>query len=96
MAQGAVVVAAMGNGFQQGNPTSFPAAYPDVVAVGAINTADARAPFSQTGPHIDVAAPGVGIFSTVWDNGFTNMSGTSMASPTSPGWLRSSCRATAT
>jgi subtilisin family serine protease len=81
VAQGAVVVAAMGNAFQQGNPTSFPAAYPDVVAVGAINTADARAPFSQTGPHIDVAAPGVGVLSTVWDNGFTNMSGTSMASP---------------
>ena len=81
IAHGAVVVAAMGNAFQQGNPTSFPAAYPDVVAVGAINQADARAPFSQTGPHIDVSAPGVGVFSTVWDNGFTSMSGTSMASP---------------
>jgi subtilisin family serine protease len=81
VAQGAVVVAAMGNAFQQGNPTSFPAAYPSVIAVGAINSADARASFSQTGPHIDVAAPGVSILSTVWDNGFTTMSGTSMASP---------------
>jgi len=86
VSQGAVVVAAMGNGFlppPQGNnnQTSFPAAYPDVVAVGAINQVDQRAPFSQTGPHIDVAAPGVGVFSTVWDNGFATMSGTSMASP---------------
>lgn len=81
IAHGAVVVAAMGNGFQQGNQTSFPAAYPDVVAVGAIDQADHRAAFSQTGPHIDVAAPGVGVLSTVWDNGFTTMSGTSMASP---------------
>jgi Subtilase family/N-terminal of Subtilase family len=81
IAQGAVVVAAMGNGFQQGNATSFPAAYPDVVAVGAITQADQRAAFSQTGPHIDVAAPGVGILSTVWDNGFATMSGTSMATP---------------
>jgi len=81
IAQGAAVVAAMGNAFQQGNPTSFPAAYPDVIAVGAIGTTDTRAVFSQTGPHIDVVAPGVGVFSTVWDNGFTNMSGTSMASP---------------
>jgi subtilisin family serine protease len=81
ISRGAVVVAAMGNAFQQGNPTSFPAAYPNVIAVGAINSADARAPFSQVGPHIDVAAPGVGVLSTVWNNGFTNMSGTSMASP---------------
>lgn len=86
ISQGAVVVAAMGNGFLpppngNNNTTSYPAAYPDVVAVGAINSADQRAPFSQTGPHIDVAAPGVGVLSTVWDNGYTTMSGTSMASP---------------
>jgi subtilisin family serine protease len=81
VSQGVVVVAAMGNAFQQGNPTSFPAAYPDVVAVGAIDQADHRAFFSQTGPHIDVAGPGVGIWSTVWDNGYTTMSGTSMAAP---------------
>ncbi|MDP9177764.1 MAG: S8 family serine peptidase, partial [Gemmatimonadota bacterium] len=37
IARGAVVVAAMGNAFQQGNPTSFPAAFPNVVAVGAIS-----------------------------------------------------------
>ncbi|BCS35114.1 hypothetical protein TBR22_A43400 [Luteitalea sp. TBR-22] len=81
VARGAVVVAAMGNSFQDGNPTSFPAAYPDVIAVGAINASNQRAPFSQTGPHIDVAAPGVGILSTTWDNGFATMQGTSMASP---------------
>jgi subtilisin family serine protease len=81
ISKGAVVVAAMGNAFQSGNPTSFPAAYPDVVAVGAINQVDQRAPFSQTGPHIDVAAPGVGVLSTVWDNGYATMNGTSMASP---------------
>ena len=81
IAHGVVVVAAMGNDFQRGNPTSFPAAYPDVVAVGAIDQADQRAVFSQTGPHIDIAAPGVGILSTVWDNGFDTFQGTSMATP---------------
>lgn len=81
VAQGAVVVAAMGNAFQQGNPTSYPAAYPDVIAVGAINSSNARAFFSQTGPHIDVVAPGVGVLSTVWDNSTATMDGTSMASP---------------
>ena len=81
VAQGAVVCAAMGNDFQNGNPTSFPGAYPDVIAVGAIDRADHRAPFSQTGPHIDVVAPGVDIRSTVWDNGYATMQGTSMATP---------------
>lgn len=86
VAQGAVVVAAMGNGFLpppngNNNQTSFPAAYPDVVAVGAIDQADQRAAFSQTGPHIDVVAPGVGVLSTVWDDGYATMSGTSMATP---------------
>ncbi len=74
-----VVVAAMGN--DASSAPSFPAAYPDVVAVGATDQADHRATFSNTGAHIDVAAPGVGIRSTVWDNGTTSMSGTSMATP---------------
>jgi subtilisin family serine protease len=80
VAHGVVVCAAMGNAGVTG-ATSFPAAYPDVVAVGAIDQADHRASFSQVGPHIDIAGPGVGILSTVWDNGFTTMSGTSMATP---------------
>ena len=80
IANGAVVCVAMGNGGPAAG-ASFPAAYPDVVAVGAIDQADQRASFSQVGPHIDLAGPGVGILSTVWDNGFTTMSGTSMATP---------------
>lgn len=79
ISRGAVVVAAMGN--NGGQIVRFPAAFPDVVAVGAIDQNDQRAPFSNTGPHIDVAAPGVGVLSTVWDNGFATFDGTSMASP---------------
>jgi subtilisin family serine protease len=81
IAHGVVVVAAMGNSYQQGNPTSYPGAYPNVVAVGAIDQSDHRAAFSQTGPHIDISGPGVGVLSTVWNNGYTTMSGTSMATP---------------
>lgn len=81
VSRGVVVVAAMGNAFLRGNPTSYPAAYPNVIAVGATDSADHRASFSQTGPHIDIAGPGVGVLSTMWDNGYTTMSGTSMASP---------------
>jgi subtilisin family serine protease len=77
--RGVLVVAAMGN--DNTNMPSFPAAYPDVVAVGALTQSDTRATFSNIGPHIDVAAPGVGVQSTVWDNGYTSMSGTSMATP---------------
>ncbi|HEU5486829.1 MAG TPA: S8 family serine peptidase [Microlunatus sp.] len=77
--KGVVVVAAMGND-GSANP-SFPAAYPGVVAVGAIDSADKKASFSQTGSHISLAAPGVGILSTYLAGGTTTMSGTSMATP---------------
>lgn len=80
IARGAVVCAAMGNR-GLGGPTSFPAAYPGVVAVGAIDATDRRANFSQVGPHIDIVGPGVDILSTVWNDGTTRMSGTSMATP---------------
>lgn len=62
---GVVTVAAMGNEFENGNPTEYPAAYDGVVAIGASDEADRRADFSCTGPHIKLLAPGVGILSTV-------------------------------
>jgi hypothetical protein len=80
-AHGVTVVAAMGNEYETGNVTSYPAAYPSVLAVGATDEVDARAPFSQTGPHIDVVAPGVNVLSTYLDSGYAWMSGTSMATP---------------
>ena len=80
IAHNVVVVAALGNG-GIGAPTSFPAAYPDVIAVAAIDSSDHRASFSQVGSHIDISGPGVNVLSTVWDNSYTTMSGTSMATP---------------
>jgi len=74
-----VVVAAMGN--ENSAVLFYPAAYPGVIAVGATDPVDHRAPFSNFGPHIDVAAPGVGIQSTYWDDTYASLSGTSMASP---------------
>jgi len=86
---GVTVVAAMGNEFDQGNPTEYPAAYDGVVSVGAVGETRERAPFSNTGRHIDIVAPGANVFSTLparrsayrdevdyaaWD-------GTSMATP---------------
>ncbi|HEY5981432.1 MAG TPA: S8 family serine peptidase [Microlunatus sp.] len=77
--KGVVIVAAMGND-GTANP-SYPAAYPGVVAVGAVDSADKKASFSQTGSHISLVAPGVGILSTYLAGGTTTMSGTSMATP---------------
>jgi thermitase len=60
---GTVLVAAAGNG---GNESKFyPAAYPNVIAVGATDNNDAKASFSTYGASwVDVAAPGVNVYST--------------------------------
>ncbi|MFN4151894.1 MAG: S8 family serine peptidase, partial [Candidatus Sericytochromatia bacterium] len=74
-----VIVAAMGN---NGNSAlSYPAAYNGIIAVGATDSNDTRASFSQYGNHISVTAPGVNILSTFPNNSYQNMSGTSMATP---------------
>jgi subtilisin family serine protease len=86
---GVVVVAAMGNEFEDGNPTEYPAAIADVCAVGATDDVDRRASFSNTGRHIDLVAPGVGILSTTptfrYDGDgvrhYDSWDGTSMATP---------------
>jgi thermitase len=61
--KGVVLVAAAGNG---GNQTKiYPAAYPNVIAVGATDNKDAKASFSTYGASwVDIAAPGVNVFST--------------------------------
>lgn len=91
MSSGTVVVAAMGNEFQEGNPKEFPGAFPGVFAVGATTKVNERAVFSNTGPHIDIAAPGHQILSTLpllpssqrsaSQTKFASWSGTSMATP---------------
>jgi len=86
---GIVVVAAMGNEFEEGNPTSFPAAYEGVIAVGATDEVDRRAAFSCTGSHISLVAPGERILSTVpryaselaATTMYDSWPGTSMATP---------------
>ena len=59
VANGAVVVAAMGNnGDTVGAAPSFPAALPEVIAVGATGPDDQLAGYSNRGRHVDVVAPG--------------------------------------
>ncbi|MGC9332810.1 MAG: S8 family serine peptidase, partial [Anaerolineae bacterium] len=57
-AAGSLVVAAMGNDRTAGNPTLFPAAYINVMAVAATTRYDTYAYYSQYGAHCDIAAPG--------------------------------------
>jgi subtilisin family serine protease len=77
--RGRLVVAAAGNFGHQGNPVLYPAAYDEVVAVAATDSGDNRAGFSEYHPYVDVAAPGVNIYSTLPDNTYGWLSGTSMA-----------------
>ena len=78
--KGCVVVAAAGNeGSSAG--ASYPARYVKVIGVGATDSSNAHATFSNYGPGVDIAAPGVNILSTVPGGGYESWSGTSMASP---------------
>jgi subtilisin family serine protease len=86
---GVTVVAAMGNEHDHGNPVEYPAAYEHVLAVGAVAETNHRSPFSNTGAHIGVAAPGSNVLSTLPteassfrpDTLYASWSGTSMATP---------------
>lgn len=78
-AAGVVVVAAAGN--NSGGPITYPAAYDNVMAVGAVTTGDVVAYFSNAGPQMWVTAPGTSILSTAPGGGTATRSGTSMAAP---------------
>jgi len=77
--RGVVTVAATGN--SGSSYVSYPAAYPSVIAVGAIDSTDRRASFSNFGTGLDVMAPGVQIYSTQGGGGYQYLSGTSTAAP---------------
>jgi subtilisin family serine protease/plastocyanin len=78
-AHGVVLVAAAGN--EGLSSVSYPAAYPQVIAVGASDKLDHRASFSNYGSQLEVMAPGVQIWSAKPGDTYQELSGTSTATP---------------
>ena len=81
-----VVVASAGNsggpGSSRGHagaPESFPANYPGVISVGAVNSSAAVASFSSDNLSVQVAAPGVAVPAQGRDGQYWSVSGTSPA-----------------
>jgi subtilisin family serine protease len=75
---GVTIVAAAGN---SGGAVSYPAAYSEVIAVSATDENNQIASWSSRGPEVDLAAPGVDIYSTYKGSTYKTLSGTSMAAP---------------
>lgn len=80
-AENTVLVAASGN--DGGSLPIYPARHPEVIAVGATNSNDQVASWSNNGEEVN--APGVGVKSTVPNDSYDTFSGTSMASPHAAG-----------
>ncbi len=76
---GVVVIAASGND-GSGVPL-YPAAFSEVIAVGATDRYGDKAYFSSYGSHLELSAPGQAIYSTLPGNSYDAWNGTSMASP---------------
>ncbi len=76
---GMLIVAASGNNGQ--GQVNYPAAYPEVLAVGATTDQDQRWSLSNYGSALDVVAPGAGIYATTLNFTYVEDSGTSFATP---------------
>ncbi|CAM3464679.1 S8 family serine peptidase [Stackebrandtia soli] len=81
VASGVTYALAAGNDSGANACNGSPGSTPTALTVGATDSSDNRASFSNIGPCVDIFAPGVSITSA-WLNGGTNtISGTSMATP---------------
>lgn len=78
--KGAVVVASAGNGGDKGDRVSYPAAYPGVIAVTAVDRYGNRAPFSTRRWYATVSAPGDDVVIADPDKRYYEGWGTSAAS----------------
>ena len=79
VANGVTVICASGNNHD--NHAGYPAAHPECIAVTATQKGFTFASYSNSGPEIDIAAPGSNIYSSQNNGGYFSQSGTSMAAP---------------
>ncbi|MDP2672114.1 MAG: S8 family serine peptidase [Candidatus Daviesbacteria bacterium] len=77
--KGVVIVGAAGN--DNSTTKFYPAAFPNVIAVGATTSSDVKSVISNYGDWVDVWAPGQGILSPKMGGSYTLASGTSLAAP---------------
>jgi subtilisin family serine protease len=77
---GVIFVAAAGNEGPTAEP-SYPAAYPQVIAVTAVTKDLRNYRYANRGPHIEFSAPGVDIWTAAPGGGAGFHSGTSFAAP---------------
>lgn len=86
--KGVVIIAAAGNSNQ--NSASYPARYPKVISVSAVDSAGNKAPYSNYGAGVDISAPGGSESGKILQNTidpstgqsvFAEFQGTSMAAP---------------
>ncbi|MFJ9798773.1 type VII secretion-associated serine protease mycosin [Streptomyces sp. NPDC101145] len=79
LSKGAVVVASAGNGGEKGDRVSYPAAYPGVIAVTAVDRYGTHASFSTSRWYATVSAPGVDVVIADPDRKYYEGWGTSAA-----------------
>jgi subtilisin family serine protease len=79
ISRGAVLVASSGNDGDTTNKKNFPAAYPGVIAVGAVDRRLEVAPFSNRQDYLSVVAPGTGIVTADGADSYVVGDGTSSA-----------------
>jgi serine protease len=75
----ALVVCAAGN--DNSSESFYPASLKYILSVASTNSADTKSSFSNYGNAIDVCSPGSSIYSTIYNNTYASLDGTSMASP---------------
>lgn len=81
---GCIICASAGNGDANGvgqNWIRYPAGYDNVISVAASTNTDLKTSFSNFHTTVDITGPGQDILSTIYNDNYTTLSGTSMSSP---------------